>query len=64
MNGFKMTTREHYAMRFAQLRSIKQEKEEANRWNRFLKDRAEFDDELARTLDVFEIMMQTMEGRE
>ena len=64
MNGFKMTTREHYAMRFAQLRSIKQEKDEANRWQKFLKNRAEFDEELANRLDTYEFMMLSFEGRE
>jgi phage/plasmid-associated DNA primase len=63
MKGFKMTTREHYAMRFAQLRSIKQEKEEATRWQRFLKDRTEFDEELANRLDAYEFMMKSIEGR-
>ena len=60
----RIQTREHYAKRFEQLREIKREKEEQNRWNRFLKDRAEFDEELANRLDTYEFMMLSFEGRE
>jgi hypothetical protein len=60
----KVMQREHYAKRFEQLREIKREKEEANRWNRFLIDRAEFDEALANSLDTYEFMMLSFEGRE
>jgi hypothetical protein len=53
-----MQTREFYAKRFAGLREMKKEREESKRWERFLVDRAQFDEELERTLDVWELMMQ------
>jgi hypothetical protein len=64
MHTTKMMTREHYAKRFEGLRQTKRDREEAKRWNRFLIDRAEFDELLELELDVYELMMKTMEGRE
>jgi len=60
----RIQTREHYRNRFADMRDIKRQKEEATRWNRFLKDRTEFDEELANRLDTYEFMMLSFEGRE
>ena len=56
--NMRMQTREFYAKRFAGLREMKKEREESKRWERFLVDRAQFDEELERTLDVWELMMQ------
>ena len=53
----KRMTREHYRDRYAAMRDVKRELEEAKRWEKFLIDRAQFDEELARTMDVFEVMM-------
>lgn len=60
----RIQTREHYAKKLEGLRATKREKEEQNRWNRFLRDRAEFDEELANRLDTYEFMMLSFEGRE
>jgi len=54
----KVLTREHYRDRYAGLRDMKREKEEAKRWERFLVDRAEFDAEMENMLDVYDYMMR------
>jgi hypothetical protein len=59
----KMQTREFHAKRFAGLREMKREREESKRWERFLVDRAEFDEHLKRTLDVWEEMMKNAGDR-
>jgi len=59
----KMQTREHFAKRFEGLRQTKRDREEAKRWEKFLRDRAEFDEELERSLDTFELMMFTIGER-
>jgi hypothetical protein len=60
----KMMNREHYRDRYAALRDMKRDREEAKRWERFLMDRTEFDAEMQQQLDTYEFMMQSMEGRE
>jgi len=52
----KMQTREHYRDRMADLRDQKRAREEAKRWERFLMDRAEFDEEIFS--DVYDYMMR------
>ena len=59
----KKMNREHYRQRYASLREMKHEREESKRWERFLMERTEFDEELERTLDVFEEMMQNIGER-
>jgi hypothetical protein len=59
----KKLNREHYRDRYAALRGMKHEREESKRWERFLMDRAEFDEHLERTLDVYEEMMQNIGER-
>jgi len=59
----KRITREHYRNHYAAMRDVKRELEEAKRWEKFLIDRAEFDEELERTLDSFEFMMQNIGER-
>jgi hypothetical protein len=51
---------DHYKKRFAALREMKREREESKRWERFLTDRALFDEGLEHTLDVYELMQRNV----
>jgi hypothetical protein len=59
----KMEQRIHFRAAY-EIFSTKREREAKKRWNRFLLDRAEFDEELAKRLDTYEFMMEALEGRE
>lgn len=54
----KMQTREYLKKRFEHLRERKREHEETQRWEKFLINRAEFDEAMERELDVYELMMK------
>jgi hypothetical protein len=54
----KMMKREHYKLRYEDLRTAKRVKEEEKRWERFLIDRAEFDENVEKTFDTYEFMMR------
>ena len=54
----KMMKREHYKLRYEDLRTAKRVKEEEKRWERFLIDRAEFDENVGKTFDTYEFMMR------
>ena len=54
----KMMKREHYKLRYEDLRTAKRVKEEEKRWEKFLIDRAEFDENVEKTFDTYEFMMR------
>ena len=54
----KMMKREHYKLRYEDLRTAKRVKEEERRWEKFLIDRAEFDENVEKTFDTYEFMMR------